>query len=148
MSQSNIAVAKYISQQLMMCGKSQIEVANEIGYDNPNVITMFKQGKTKLPIVKVKLLAKSLGVDPVFLLKLVMTEYMADTWDVISDILGGTVITQPEERILAVIHQADSGLPVEPVTDEEIAELRNLSAKWAKRMEAQYESASKVKTLK
>lgn len=148
MSQANITVAKYISQQLQMCGKSQIEVANEIGYDNANVITMFKQGKTKLPIVKVKLLAKSLGVDPVFLLKLVMTEYMSDTWDVISDILGGSIITEPEERILAVIHQADNGLPVEPVTDEEIAELRMLSQKWAKRMEAAFESAAKAKTLK
>lgn len=148
MSVSNITVAKYISQQLVMCGKSQIEVANEIGYSNPNVITMFKQGKTKLPIVKVKLLAKSLGVDPVFLLKLVMTEYMPDTWNVVSDILGGSIITEPEERILGVIHQADGGLPVEPITDDEMSELRGLSQRWAKRIESQYESAVSTRRMK
>lgn len=148
MSVSNITVAKYISQQLVMCGKSQIEVANEIGYDNPNVITMFKQGKTKLPIVKVKLLAKSLAVDPVFLLKLVMTEYMPDTWDVVSEILGGSIVTESEERILAIIHQADGGLAVEPITDNEISELRSLSQKWAKRMETQYETSLNAKKVK
>jgi transcriptional regulator with XRE-family HTH domain len=148
MSTTNITVAKYISHQLMMCGKSQIEVANEIGYDNPNVITMFKQGKTKLPIVKVKLLAKALGVDPVFLLKLVMTEYMPDTWDVVSEILGGSIVTEPEENILKVIHEADNGLPVEPITEDEKNELRALSDKWAKRIQASFESAANAKTIK
>lgn len=147
MSVQKVSVAKYISQQLQICGKSQIEVANDLGYENPNVITMFKQGKTKLPIVKVKLLANSLGVDPIFLLKLVMTEYMGDAWEVISDILGGTIITESEERILAIIHQADEGLPVQPVTDEEVAELHLLTRKWVKRIQDTYDNAARLKTL-
>jgi hypothetical protein len=133
MGAQNITVARYLSSQLMICGKSQIEISNEIGYTNPNVITMFKQGKTKLPITKVKALANALSVDPVYLLKLVMTEYMPDTWDVISDILGGTIITKSEENILRVINQVADGIAIEPITDEEVAELSSMAIRWKER---------------
>lgn len=134
MTKQGIAVAAYLTQQLSLCGKSQIEVSTEVGYDNPNVLTMLKQGKTKLPINKVKVMARALGVDPIHLLRLTMLEYMPDTWEVISDVLGGTVLTTSEKNIIKLVRQSDGGLPVEPATETEKAELRALTQKWADRI--------------
>ena len=71
-------VAEYLSAQLDVSEKSQKEIAKEIGYDRPNVVSMMKCGVTKLPIAKVGPLAKALGVDPHRLLDLAMREYQPD----------------------------------------------------------------------
>lgn len=127
---TTVSVASYITQQLALCGKTQAIVSNEIGYENPNLICMFKQGKTKIPVTKVKDIAKALGVDPVYLLKLVMKEYTPETWEVIEDILDRPVITETEQRIIDVVRQYDAGLPIEPKTDEEKYEFKELVKKW------------------
>ena len=72
------SVAEYVSWQINLCGKSQVQIAQEIGFDKPNVITMIKQGKTKVPVNKIGSMAKALEVDPVFFMKLCLQEYMPD----------------------------------------------------------------------
>jgi transcriptional regulator with XRE-family HTH domain len=49
--------------------KTQIQIAAELGYDNANVITMFKKGTTRVPLDKVTALAAALDVDPGGLLR-------------------------------------------------------------------------------
>ena len=44
--------------------KSQVRLSEELGYDNQNMITMIKQGKTRVPLEKVVPLARALDVDP------------------------------------------------------------------------------------
>ena len=56
--------------------KSQIRMAEELGYDNQNMITMFKQGKTRVPLEKVVPLARALDVDPSALIQAWFTAYM------------------------------------------------------------------------
>lgn len=102
MSKSGITVAKYIDQQLALCGRSQRDVAVDCGYSNPNIISMFKNGVTKVPINKVSVLASAIGVDPSFLLRLLMTEYMPETWDEIQKILGQDKLMSAQEIKLAV----------------------------------------------
>lgn len=147
MSISKITVANYITQQIALSGRTQTEICLEIGYENTNVITMIKQGKTKLPVTKVKLIAKALGVDPVHLLRLVMTEYMPETFAVIQDTMGGILVTESESAVLSVVRDADNGQPVFPKTGAEKAELRELVGKWIKRIEEEYESNLCIKTL-
>lgn len=77
-------VADYLAQQIILCGKSQKEIAEEVGYEKPNVITMMKQGHTKIPIVKVGAFARALEVDLAYLLRLVCMEYMPETWAAIA----------------------------------------------------------------
>lgn len=130
----NVKVADYIGQQILLSGKAQREIAAEIGYDKPNVITMFKQGTTKVPMNKVALLAKSLGVDPLHLLRLVMSEYMPETWAIISDILKAEdTMTQSEAKILSIVRNSANGQDVMPETDEEVLELMNLVDGWRER---------------
>lgn len=79
-----LTVAEYITAQLDLCGKSQMEIAREAGFGKPNIITMIKQGKTKLPMSKIGPIAASMGIDPLHLFQLCMAEYDPDTWESIN----------------------------------------------------------------
>src|SRR5476649_1521150 len=94
-----ISVAEFLTGAIGLSGKTQRQITDDIGYDNPNILTLFKQGKTKLPVNKVKLMAQSLGVDPTRFLRIVMTEYMPDAWQVINDLVGDKIVS-PDERAL------------------------------------------------
>jgi hypothetical protein len=100
------SVAEYISMQLHLCGKAQTQIAEEVGFDKPNVITMIKQGKTKVPLTKIGSMAKALEVDPVFFFKLVMNEYNPDLLDVITSITSQPIITNNEMDFIRVIRSS------------------------------------------
>jgi transcriptional regulator with XRE-family HTH domain len=100
------SVAEYVALQLHLCGKAQTQVAEEVGFDKPNVITMIKQGKTKVPLSKIGKMARALEVDPVFFFKLVMAEYMPDVLDVITSITNQPIITGNELEFIKVIRSA------------------------------------------
>ena len=76
-------VATFVRHQIQVLGKPQREIAEEVGFEKPNIITMIKQGKTKLPLAKVGAMARALETDPVYLLKLCLSTYHAETWAVI-----------------------------------------------------------------
>lgn len=112
MSKQKIAVTKYLEQQLALCGKSQREVAEEIGYTNPNIITMFKTGATKIPVSKAGPLARALGVDPIFMLRLLMSEYMPDTWAEIETVLGRNIaLTEQDFSVANFIREVAGNKP-------------------------------------
>lgn len=92
-------VAEFISTRIKHIGKPQFEIATECGYDKPNIITMIKQGKTKLPLGKVCLMAKALETDPVHLLKLCLKEYQPENWVAIEPLLDST-LTITEKALL------------------------------------------------
>lgn len=73
-------VAQYIAAAIDRCGKSQLQISEEAGFSKANVITMIKQGKTKLPVARIEGLSRALEVDPYELLDLVMSEDFPDHW--------------------------------------------------------------------
>ncbi len=104
-NRKSLTVAAYIQLQIAVSGVAQKDIAEALGYENPNVITMFKQGKTKLPINKVGPLAKVLGVDPVHLLRLVMTEYCPDTFQAIQHLIGQSLVTANEMALIEIVRK-------------------------------------------
>lgn len=100
-------VAEYISWQIHLCGKKQSEIAQEAGFSKPNIITMIKQGKTKLPLEKVGKFAKAIEVDPIHLFKLCMQEYQPDTWKEIERMFNQPVLTANEIEIIEAIRSAN-----------------------------------------
>jgi len=82
----------------------QKDMAEELGLSTPNIITMFKQGKTRVPLERVPGLAKVLGIDPKVLIKMAMLEYCPDLYRVIEKIFGG-IITKNEQVILDEIRK-------------------------------------------
>jgi hypothetical protein len=73
-------VARLVAARIADSGRPQRDIAREAGFDKPNVMTMIKQGHTKLPLGRVGALAKALNMDPFILFKLCMSEYHPETW--------------------------------------------------------------------
>ena len=110
MSKPAITVAKYLEQQLAICGRPQKEIAADCGYPNANIITMFKKGTSKLPVDKVGLMSKALGVDPAYLLRLTMAEYHPGAWGEIEQIVGSDrLVTRDEFEIVGLIREHADG---------------------------------------
>lgn len=83
----HISVADFIGQRLKASGRSASEVSASCGWDKPNVLELITQGRLKLPINKVRLLADALGVSPANLLRLTMREYMPETYEAVREVL-------------------------------------------------------------
>ena len=79
------AVARFLTDAINRSSKTQLEIAQEVGFSKPNMITMVKQGRTKMPITKVKLMADALDIDPKYLLRLCFEEYQPGNWAVIEE---------------------------------------------------------------
>lgn len=117
-------VAKFVSERIRMTGKKQVEIAEEAGFDQPNVITMIKQGKTKLPLAKVGLMAKALEVDPTHLLKMCLEEYQPDTWMAISPYMED-MVTADEMKILRAIRTGIGAAYISVMTEDQNKALKN-----------------------
>lgn len=104
------SIADIIGRALDDTGRTQKEVADELGYTTPNVISMFRQGKMKVPLEKVPALAYALEIDPRRLFLTAMREYAPATLGAIEQVFG-SFPTQHERSILEFIrsrtNQAD-----------------------------------------
>lgn len=108
-------VSDFIADRLAESDKTQRQVADECGFEHPNIITMFKQGQTKLPINRIGALAKSLDVDPAHLLRLVMLEYIPDVWENIENIMKSTLLTANELELVRAFREVTGDNDAVPV---------------------------------
>ena len=106
----------YLSRLLEITDKSQRQIAEECGYPNPNVISMFKKGHMKVPLERTPAMAKALGVDPADMLRRAMRETMPKVLQAIEDVMGD-ILTTNERKILDVIRSASKGS--DPAPDRE-----------------------------
>ena len=83
-------MAHYLTKRIEALSgiKNQREIAAEIGYDKPNMISMFKRGETKVPLDKIPLLAKALHVDPAHLFRLAMEQQWPGMKAVVDEIFN------------------------------------------------------------
>jgi len=99
MPYSTSKMAVYLTKQIesLKGEKSQREIAAEMGYDKPNIISMFKRGEAKVPLDKIPALAKSLHVDAAHLFRLALNEYWPNKQDVVGEIFGNIATTNEME---------------------------------------------------
>jgi len=83
-----VKVADYLTAQIDICGKSQKQIADEVGFPKANVLTMLKHGSTRIPIHRVPALARSLGVNPAKFMRMVLEEYQPEILEAIEGSLG------------------------------------------------------------
>ncbi|MFZ2161975.1 MAG: hypothetical protein WAW02_07155 [Sideroxyarcus sp.] len=102
---SHLTVAEFLADRIATIDKTQRQIADECGFDHPNIITMFKNGQTKLPINRIASLAKAIDADPVHLLRLVMLEYIPDLWESIENIMQSTVLTANELELVRAFRE-------------------------------------------
>lgn len=142
MSKTPLTVARYLEQQLALCDKPQKDIAAACGYANSNIITMFKSGKTKIPLVGIEPLARAMGTDPGYFLRLAMTEYMPEAWTAMESILcSSSLVTKDEVALIQIIRAAASGRPIDPEDTANRKELSALAMAMADRDEARADAA-------
>lgn len=90
-----ISVADFITERIAFCEKTQVQIAKEMGLAHPNFLTMVKQGKTKLPMLRVAAFAQALNVNPLDLLTMCIKEYNPDIWEAIQPFFPSTL---PSEK--------------------------------------------------
>ena len=67
---------------------TQMDLAKKLGYDNPNIITMFKKGSTRVPLDKVAPLATALELDPAALLRLWFETFLPEALPALDEHMG------------------------------------------------------------
>jgi len=123
-----LTVAEFLADRIADIDKTQREIAQECGFEHPNVITMFKNGRTKLPINRVAPLAKALDVDPAYLLRLVLSEYMPESWECIEDIMQSTVLSANELLLVRAFRESTGHIDVHPTVIKRDAVLAVVTA--------------------
>lgn len=104
-------VAHFIAQKIKEGGKSQLEIAEACGWGKtPNMVTMVKQGKSRLPLEKIGPMATVLGVQPVYLFWLTMQEYLPETLKEIEFSIRGVMLTDHEKDIIEAYRDLTHGV--------------------------------------
>lgn len=127
-----MTVASYLKDKIASSGKTQRQIALEVGYSKPNVVSMMSNGQTKIPINKIPLFSRALGVDPAHMLRLALAEYHPEIWDVI-DATIGRPLTENETRLLGIYREATYG-GVEAPLDKHVLEAVRAALKPGERL--------------
>ena len=64
------------------------ELADELGTMKPSMITMMRCGQVKLPLEQIPTIARALNVDPAFMLRKALAEYMPEVFEVMIETFG------------------------------------------------------------
>ena len=76
--------ARMIADAIEASGRTQREIADEMGLTRSNIISMLKSGEMQMPIERIPAFSRATGIDPLALTRVAMTEYMPETWKVLS----------------------------------------------------------------
>ena len=86
----------YIDSLITVSPKSQSAISREMGYKNPNNLSLIKSGKIPLPVDKVRPLAEAPNADPVRLMMMVLEARQPELAEFLRD--EGIAPLTPEER--------------------------------------------------
>lgn len=123
-------LAKFLEKRVLELRprKSQAQIAEEAGFTHPNIITMLKNGTTKLPLDRVASLAAALECDPRMVFNLALQQLGGDTTvRAIAEIFG-TVVTRNEVTWIEELRDA-SGHTDPSMTSRGRAAIRGIFGK-------------------
>lgn len=103
-------VAKHIDIQAA-AGRTARQIAAEVGYRNPNMISMIKTGRVNVPLEKIPALAQALRVDVALLLRLALEQQSPKISEAICGVFG-TIPTANEVDVIKTIRLASKGSEV------------------------------------
>ena len=79
----NPTLQEFLAYHIDRSALTQREIANACGYLRPNIVSMIKQGETRLPLERLGAMADVLGVSARTLFDLWMKTHYAETWRVL-----------------------------------------------------------------
>lgn len=80
------AVKDYIRRKIDASNKSQVQIAEEMGFSKPNVLSMIKTGRTSVPLGRIPALARAINVEPKILLAMCLREYKPSLFEVLKEV--------------------------------------------------------------
>lgn len=86
--------------------RSQIAIASQAGFPQPNMLANIKSGTSKLPLDRVLGLAEALECDPAFLFRLALQQLGGDTTTIAIERIFRTIVTENEAEWLNEIREA------------------------------------------
>lgn len=93
---------QYMERKINESPIKQKEMAEELGFLTPNIISMFKQGKTRIPLYKIAGFAKLLNLDPIMLFRKATSEYEPELMKTLDELFSSEMLTKNE---LNIIHE-------------------------------------------
>jgi transcriptional regulator with XRE-family HTH domain len=90
--------------------KSQLQIADELGYPNANLITIFKKGTTRVPLEKVPAMARALDLEPADFLRDWLAVYMPGALVAIEELVG-TPLSRSERTWVDGLRKTFSTVP-------------------------------------
>ena len=104
----NSRLAKYIERRVLELKpvKSQFQIARDAGFPNPNMVTMIKNGTSKLALDRVPSMANALECDPAFLMRLSMEQAFGSIAAKAMIEIFGQPVTKNEQGWLQEIQEA------------------------------------------
>src|SRR5271155_2260125 len=128
------AIAKYIDKKIdeLKGVKTQREIAQEAGYEMPNIISMFKRGESRVPLNKIPLLSKALGVDPAHMFRLALEQYWPNRGDIIAKLFGRLASENEEEIFLKPWRTATRNADPETSVKIQVAVTKMIESLWGK----------------
>ncbi|HHT4259209.1 TPA: hypothetical protein ACTYZB_004876 [Klebsiella variicola] len=76
----------FMTAAMIACGKTQAQVAKEIGFENANNISLIKSGRAHLSIDKVIPFAVSVGAPPDEFMMMYLSERMPEVYNFVKKI--------------------------------------------------------------
>lgn len=69
-------LAEWLNRHLdTLTSQTNEQLAAELGYSRPNIISMWRTGRTRIPLDRISKIAKILKVDPLYLLPMWLEQY-------------------------------------------------------------------------
>ena len=102
-------VAEYLTRHIDGSDKSQYQIAQEAGFDRPNIISMFKVGLTKLPIARIAAMAAAIDADANELFRLCMEEYLPEVLVLADEVYAREKLTDGEREVIKRLRIHTSG---------------------------------------
>ncbi|QIG75651.1 hypothetical protein EVC20_080 [Rhizobium phage RHph_Y2_17_1] len=102
---ANTKVARFLDKHIdQVVNRSHREIAQAAGWTQSNMVTMIKKGDAKLPLDRVAALARAIDVDPLFLFRMALEQFMPE--DAETARMLDFICTENEVEILKVIREA------------------------------------------
>lgn len=124
---ANTKVARFLDKHIdQVVNRSHREIAQAAGWTQSNMVTMIKKGDAKLPLDRVVPLARAIGVDPMFLFRMALEQFMPD--DETTARMLEFICTENEVEILGIVREA-SGNSDPKINDRQRAAVTEAFAK-------------------
>ncbi|GJD45934.1 hypothetical protein AFCDBAGC_3812 [Methylobacterium cerastii] len=83
--------------------KTQRQIAAEIGYDKPQVLSMYKRGEAKVPLERLPAFARALDIDLVVLFRAGLEQWWPNEREALDQMFSERIVSARERALLEFI---------------------------------------------